>query len=92
MRLIKFNWRIKKGDLQLVSKKARKKRGPRLIPDTLYEAINTVAKKLQEAEADPSAIEYLCNGIFPGGEITLEASKDRSQCKSLHGSKPRKEL
>ena len=64
-------------NLLLVSKKSRKKRGPRLIPDTPYnEAIDTVAKKLRETEADPSAIEYLCDGIFPGGKITLEALKE----------------
>jgi len=58
----------------LISKKARKKRGPRLIPDTPHDAaISNVAKKLQDTEADPAAIEYLCNGIFPDGKITLEA-------------------
>ena len=61
----------------LVSKKARKKRGPRLIPDTPYnEAIDAVAKKLQETEADPLVIDYLCDGIFLDGKITLEALKE----------------
>ena len=64
-------------NLLLMSKKTRKKRGPRLIPDTPYDdAIVTVAKKLRETEADPSAIEYLCDGIFPDGKITLEALKE----------------
>ena len=58
----------------LISKKARKNRGPRLIPDTPHDdAISTVAKKLRDTEADPAAIEYLCDGIFPGGKITLDA-------------------
>jgi len=58
----------------LNSKKSRKKSGVRLIPDTPHDpAISTVAKKLQDIEADPSAIEFLCHGIFPDGTITLEA-------------------
>ena len=61
----------------LISRKARKKRGPRLIPDTPHDpAISNVAKKLQDTEADPAAIEYLCNGIFPGGKIALETLKE----------------
>ena len=57
----------------LLSRKSRKKCGPRLFPDTPHDpAISAVAKKLQDAEADPSAIDFLCNGIFPDGTITLE--------------------
>jgi len=60
----------------LTSKKSRKKSGVRLIPDTPHDpAISTVAKKLQDTEADPSAIEFMCHGIFPDGTITLEALK-----------------
>ena len=60
----------------LISKKSRKKADPRLIPDTPHDpAISTVAKKLQETEAEPSAIEFLCHGIFPDGTITIEALK-----------------
>ena len=58
----------------LISKKSRKKSGPRLIPDTPHEAaISTVAKKLQDDEVESSAIEFLCNGVFPDGTISLEA-------------------
>ena len=61
-------------NLLLMSKKARKKRGPRLIPDTPYNgAIDAVAKKLRETEADPLAIEFLCDVVFADGIITLEA-------------------
>jgi len=60
----------------LVSKESRNKRGPRLIPDTPYEAaVSTVVKKLQDTEVEPAAIEFLCNGVFPDGIITLEALK-----------------
>jgi hypothetical protein len=60
----------------LVSKKSRKKSGPRLIPDTPHEAsISTVAKKLEDAETEPEAIEYLYS-IFPDGTITLNALKE----------------
>ena len=61
----------------LNSKKGRKKSGERVIPDVPYDpAISTVAKKLQETEAEPSAIDFLCHGIFPDGTITLEALKE----------------
>jgi len=60
----------------LVSKKSRKKSGPRLIPDTPHDpAISTVAKKLQDAEAEPSVIDFLCNEVFPDGTISLAALK-----------------
>ena len=60
----------------LVSKKVRTKRRPRTIPDAAYDdAIVRIAKKLWETEAEPSAIEYLCDGIFPRGKITLDALK-----------------
>ena len=52
------------------------KRRSRLIPDTPQDAsITTVAKKLRDAEAERAAIIYLCDGIFPGGKITLDALK-----------------
>ena len=60
----------------LISRSARKRKkcGPRLIPDTPYDAaISNIAKKLRDTEAEPSAIEYLCDGVFPSGTITLEA-------------------
>lgn len=58
----------------LNSKKSRKKSDVRLIPDTPHDpAISAVAKKLQDTEADPSAIDFMCHGIFPDGTITLEA-------------------
>jgi len=61
----------------LISKKARRKRGPRLIPDTPHDAaISSVSKKLRDTEAEPAAIEYLCNGVFPNGIITLEALRE----------------
>jgi len=60
----------------LVSKKSRKKSGPRLIPDTPHDpAISTVAKRLQETEAEPSVIDFLCHDIFPDGTISLAALK-----------------
>ena len=58
----------------LVSEKSRNRYGPRLIPDTPHEAaVATVAIKLQDMEVEPAAIEFLCNGVFPDGKITLEA-------------------
>ena len=58
----------------LTSKKSRKKPRPRLFPDTPHDpAIRTVAKRLQKTEAEPSAIDFLCHGIFLDGTITLEA-------------------
>jgi len=60
----------------LVSKKSRKKSGPRLIPDTPHDpAISTVAKKLQDTEAESSVIDFLCNDVFPDGTISLAALK-----------------
>ena len=60
----------------LNSKKSRKKADPRLIPDTPHDpAISTVAKKLEESDAEYSAIYFMCHGIFPDGTITLEALK-----------------
>jgi len=58
----------------LVSKKSRNKSGPRLIPDTPHEAaVSAAVEKLQGKEAEPAAIEFLCNGVFPDGTISLEA-------------------
>ena len=58
----------------LISRRVRKKRGPRLIPDTPNDAaVSSVSKKLQDSEAERAAIEYLRHGVFPSGTITLEA-------------------
>ena len=55
----------------LISKQSRKNSGLRLIPDIPHNAdINAVAKKLQEDEAESSAIEFLCDRV---GAISLEA-------------------
>src|SRR5258708_361165 len=52
------------------------RRAPRIIPDTPHDAaVSSVAQRLRDTEAEPAAIEYLCNGVFPGGTITLEALK-----------------
>ena len=57
----------------LKSRRSRKKRGPRIIPDTPHDAtINNIAQKLRESEAEPAAIEYLLNGVFPSGTINLD--------------------
>ena len=56
----------------LQSRRKGKNRGPRIIPDTPHDAtVSGVAQKLRENEAEPAAIEFLCNGIFPNGTITL---------------------
>ena len=56
----------------LQSRRKGKNRGPRIIPDTPHDAtVSGVAQKLQENEAEPAAIEFLRNGIFPNGTITL---------------------
>lgn len=61
----------------LVARRSRKKRGPRIIPDAPHDAaVNSVAQKLRESEAEPAAIEYLCNEVFPDGAITLEGLRE----------------
>ena len=56
--------------------RSKKKPRSRLFPDTPHDtAVSTVAKTLQDTEAAPSAIEFLCNGVFPDGTITLGALK-----------------
>lgn len=57
----------------LKSRRSRKKRDPRIIPDTPHDTtISNIAQKLRESEAEPAAIEYLCNEVFPSGTINLE--------------------
>ena len=57
----------------LQSRRKRKNRGPRIIPDTPHDAaVSGVVQKLRESEAEPAAIEFLCNGVFPSGTITLD--------------------
>jgi hypothetical protein len=58
--------------LEKNKRKKKKNRGPRMLPDTPYDAaISSVSKKLREAEAEPEAVDFLMSGIFPGGDITL---------------------
>jgi hypothetical protein len=58
----------------LISRRTRKKRGPRLIPDAPHDAaFSNVSRNLLDAEADPLAVEYLRDGVFPSGIITLDA-------------------
>jgi len=74
---------------RLEAMNSRNKYGPRLIPDTPHEAaVSTVAKKLQDTEAEPAAIEFLCNGVFPDGTITLEALKVPITAQSVSAQAP----
>ncbi len=57
----------------LKSRRSRKKRSPRIIPDTPHDAaVSSIAQRLRESEAEPAAIEFLCNEVFPSGTIDLE--------------------
>ena len=61
----------------LISRRSRKKLDPRIIPDTPHDSVvSNVAQKLRESEAEPAAIDYLCNGVFPSGTIYLEGLRD----------------
>ena len=58
----------------LLQKNRRRKRspGPRMLPDTPYDAaISSVSNRLREAEAEPEAVDFLTNGLFPDGTISL---------------------
>jgi len=56
------------------NRRKKKHRGPRMLPDTPHDAsINRVSHKLREAEADAAAVDFLMNGIFPSGTISLPA-------------------
>ena len=50
----------------------QKSSGPRMLPDTPYDAaITSVSKTLRETEAEPEAVHFLTTGIFPDGMILL---------------------
>ena len=58
------------------NKRKKKNRGPRMLPDTPYDAaISSVSKKLREAEAELEAVDFLTTGIFPDGMISLVSLK-----------------
>ena len=62
--------------LEKNKRKKKKNRGPRMLPDTPYDAaISSVSKKLREAEAELEALDFLTTGIFPDGTISLESLK-----------------
>jgi hypothetical protein len=62
--------------LEKTKRKKKKNQGVRMLPDTPYDpAISSVSKKLREAEAEPEALDFLMNGIFPDGAISLISLK-----------------
>ena len=54
------------------TRRRKKHRGPRMLPDTPYDAsISIVSNKLREAEAETKAVDFLIHGVFPNGKISL---------------------
>ena len=73
----------------LISMKPLEKRSPRLVPDPLHAAIvSTRGNKLQDAEAEYAANEYLRNGVSPDDIITLEALKTPTKAAQTQDATP----